>query len=56
MNEMILQESKVFVGYAWKNFDSQGHCCDEVTIKFLTDQIVAFKKWIVEASRMHAPV
>ncbi len=55
MNAMVLQKPEVFVGHAADKFDSQGRCSDEVTLKFLTDQMGAFKQWITEVARMKAP-
>ncbi len=55
LNAMILQRPEVFVGYAADKFDLQGRCGDEITIKFLDQQMTAFQQWIVEVSRMQTP-
>ena len=56
MDAMVLQKPEVFVGYAADKFDAQGRCTDKATIKFLTEQMTAFKQWMLEVSRMRNPL
>ncbi|PZR59544.1 MAG: NAD(P)H-dependent oxidoreductase, partial [Stutzerimonas stutzeri] len=55
MNAMVLQKPEVFVGHAQGKFDAEGRCVDELTLKFLQEQMTAFRQWIVEVQRMSIP-
>lgn len=56
MDALVLQKPEVFVGNASSKFDAEGVCTDEVTRKFLAEQMVAFVRWIEETRRMRPSV
>ena len=54
LNAMVLTKPEVFIGMAHTKFEpATGRCTDEVTRKFVTDQMVAFERWIGAVQRMH---
>lgn len=54
LNAMPLVKPEVFIGSASGKFDAQGHCSDETTRKFVTDQMLAFGQWIGGVRRMQS--
>jgi chromate reductase len=52
LNAMTLVKPEVFIGAAAGKFDDQGRCTDELTRKFVGDQMAAFARWIVVVRRM----
>jgi len=56
MNAMPLIKPEIFIGGAVAKFDAAtGRCIDEVTRRFVTDQMSAFARWIGAVKRMNAP-
>jgi chromate reductase len=51
VNAMVLVKPEVFIGSAAGKFDASGECTDEVTRKFVTEQMQAFEKWIAGVER-----
>jgi chromate reductase len=47
----VLPRPEVFIGNAASKFDADLKLTDETTKKFLTDQLVAFKTWILRMRR-----
>lgn len=43
----VLLKPEVFIGNAKAKFDEQGHLKDETTLKFIGEQMVALRRWIV---------
>lgn len=56
MNAMVLPKPEIYVGNAAQKFSPDGRCIDDVTMRFLSDQMGAFKQWIEQVRRMQAPV
>jgi chromate reductase, NAD(P)H dehydrogenase (quinone) len=55
LNAMPLVKPEVFIGGAMAKFDAaSGRCTDEVTRKFVGDQMLAFARWIEAVKRMAA--
>ena len=55
LNAMVLAKPEVFIGMAHTKFDiASGRCTDEVTRKFMTDQMAAFERWIGAVHKMRA--
>ncbi|MDH4290602.1 MAG: NAD(P)H-dependent oxidoreductase [Aquincola sp.] len=53
LNAMVLAKPEVFIAMAPTKFDAAtGRCTDEVTRKFMTDQMAAFERWIGSVARM----
>lgn len=52
MNAQVLAKPEVFIGGAMAKFNAQGECTDEVTRKFVGDQMLAFQRWIAAVQRM----
>jgi chromate reductase len=52
VNAMTLIKPEVFIGSASKKFDEQGRCTDELTRKFVGDEMRAFERWIHQVKRM----
>jgi chromate reductase, NAD(P)H dehydrogenase (quinone) len=53
LNAMVLAKPEVFIAMAQTKFDAAtGRCTDEVTRKFMTDQMAAFERWIGAVARM----
>ncbi len=52
LNAQVLIKPEVFIGMAHTKFDAAGNCADEGTRKFVTDQMLAFERWIGGATRM----
>jgi chromate reductase, NAD(P)H dehydrogenase (quinone) len=56
LNAMPLVKPEVFIGSAAAKFDATtGRCTDEITRKFVADQMSAFSRWIGGVARMNAP-
>lgn len=55
MSPFILAKPEVFVGSAHTKFQPDGSCTDEPTRAIVTDQMRAFRDWILGVQRMHAP-
>jgi chromate reductase, NAD(P)H dehydrogenase (quinone) len=54
LNAMPLIKPEVFIGGAIAKFDAaSGLCTDEVTRKFVNDQMQAFGRWIAAVKRMN---
>ena len=51
MNAQVLTKPEVFISGSFTKFDEQGHCKDETTRKFVSDQMAAFKRWIEAVER-----
>jgi len=49
LDALVLSKPEVFIGQAASKFDSQGLCIDVPTREFVTGQMVAFQKWLVDA-------
>ncbi|MGH6892953.1 MAG: NADPH-dependent FMN reductase [Dongiaceae bacterium] len=49
----FLVKPEVFIGMANQKFDAQGGLADDLTRKFLTEQMVAFHDWIIRIKRAH---
>lgn len=47
----VLPRPEVFIGNSAGKFDAEGRLTDETTRKFLTDQLVGFKEWILRMKR-----
>jgi chromate reductase len=47
----VLPRPEVFIGNAASKFDAELRLTDETTKKFLTDQLVGFKAWIIRMQR-----
>jgi len=43
---LVLVKPEIFIGVAQTKFDADGKLTDETTRKLLTDQLVAFQRWI----------
>lgn len=43
----VLLKPEVFIGNAKAKFDAQGQLTDETTLKFIGEQMVALRRWIV---------
>ena len=55
LDAMVLAKPEVFIGMAQTKFDApSGRCTDEVTRKFMTDQMAAFERWIGALRKMRA--
>ena len=55
LNAMVLAKPEVFIGMAHTKFDiASGRCTDEVTRKFMTDQMAAFERWIGALHKIRA--
>jgi chromate reductase len=53
LNALVLAKPEVFIAMAQTKFDAgTGRCTDEVTRRFVTDQMVAFERWIGAVGRM----
>lgn len=52
MNAQVLAKPEVFIAGAVGKFDAQGVCTDEMTRKFVGDQMVAFQRWVEAVQRM----
>ena len=53
LNAMVLAKPEVFIGMAHTKFEpATGRCSDEVTRKFVSDQMAAFEHWIGALQRM----
>lgn len=52
MNAQVLAKPEVFIGGAAGKFDPDGQCTDEMTRKFVSDQMLALQKWIAAVRRM----
>ncbi len=52
LHAMVMVKPEVFIGMADGKFDAQGHCTDETTRKFVTEQMRAFEPWIAAVRRM----
>lgn len=52
MNAQVLAKREVFIGDALSKFAAGGSCTDELTRKFVTDQLTAFERWIAGVQRM----
>jgi chromate reductase, NAD(P)H dehydrogenase (quinone) len=53
LNAQVLAKPEVFIGVAPTKFDpASGRCTDEMTRKFVTDQMAAFERWIGGVARM----
>jgi len=53
LNALVLTKPEVFIAHAATKFDAaSGACTDETTRKFVTDQMVAFERWIAAVRRM----
>jgi len=54
LNALVLAKPEVFIAMAHTKFDvANGRCTDEVTRKFMTDQMLAFERWIGTVRRIH---
>jgi chromate reductase len=54
LNALVLAKPEVFIGMAHSKFEAAtGRCTDEGTRKFVTDQMLAFERWIGAARRIH---
>ncbi|QIL82570.1 NAD(P)H-dependent oxidoreductase [Diaphorobacter sp. HDW4A] len=54
MNAATMVKPEVFVGNAAQKFDADAQCTDELTRKFVTAQMTAFKSWIERQQRANA--
>ena len=55
LNAMPLVKPEVFIGGAAGKFDGEsGRCTDEITRKFVSDQMAAFQRWIAAVALMRA--
>ncbi len=55
LDAMVLAKPEVFIGMAQTKFDAaSGRCTDEVTRKFMTDQMAAFERWIGALHKLRA--
>ena len=54
LNAAVLVKPEVFIGGAGNKFDTEGRCTDDITGKFVGDQMVAFGRWIAGVKRMQA--
>lgn len=55
LNAQVLSKPEVFIGMAHTKFEvATGRCTDEVTRKFVTDQMAAFERWIGALQKMRA--
>ncbi len=54
LNAAVLAKPEVFIGQAASKFDGAGCCTDEITRRFVTDQMLAFQHHIARVHRMHA--
>ena len=54
LNASVLVKPEVFIGSAAGKFDAEGRCTDEMTKKFVGDQMAAFERWIAAVGRMKA--
>jgi chromate reductase len=54
-NAMVLVKPEVFIAGAAGKFDATGKCTDDLTRKFVTDQMNAFAWWIGGVRRLVAP-
>jgi len=52
MNAMVLAKPEVFVGAVNTKFDANRQCTDELTRKFVTDEMRSFAAWIEGVRRM----
>lgn len=52
MNAQVLGKPEVFVGGTAGKFGLDGHCSDETTRKFVSNQMMAFMRWIDAVKRM----
>jgi len=52
VNAAVLSKPEVFIGMAAAKFDPDGHCIDEATRRFVSDQMLAFEDWIDRVGRM----
>jgi chromate reductase len=47
LDTLLLVRPEIFIGSAKSKFDASGELTDECTRQFLTDQMVAFHRWIL---------
>ena len=52
LDALVLPKPEVFIGQAASKFDSHGVCIDVPTREFVTGQMVAFQKWLVDSRPM----
>lgn len=52
LNAAVLTKPEVFIGAAAGKFNDAGQCTDEMTRKFVGDQMSAFARWIERVDRM----
>ncbi|MGH8032392.1 MAG: NADPH-dependent FMN reductase [Luteimonas sp.] len=52
MNAQVLAKPEVFIGGAGAKFGPDGRCTDEVTRKFVTEQVASLQRWIAAVRRM----
>jgi len=53
LEPMIMAKPEVFIGAAHTKFQPDGSCTDEPTRAIVTEQMNAFREWIVAVRRMH---
>lgn len=54
MNALTLIKPEVFIGVVQNKFDASGKCTDEPTRKIVTEQMAAFRDWMIRAGKMAA--
>jgi len=55
MDAMVLPKPEVFIAHATAKFSADGHCVDEATIQFVTDQMMSLERWVRQVDRMIQP-
>jgi chromate reductase len=55
VNAQVLAKPEVFIGFADTKFSPEGSCTDDLTRRFVVDQMVAFRKFIGAVNRMREP-
>jgi len=53
LGPLIMHKPEVFVGSVHTKFQPDGGCTDEPTLAILTEQMAAFREWILGVRRMH---
>ena len=52
MQVFIMPRPETFVGSAAGKFNAEGQCTDEVTRKFVTEHMAAFRDWVVRMKKL----
>jgi chromate reductase len=52
LNALMLAKPEIFISMAQTKFDAEGRCTDQMTKKFVGDQMLAFERWIAGVRRL----